>query len=286
MLAIAMLPVAVRLISRPIHFSLRPTVAAVQAAPAVSPVVQQAKATAAAQAATAAALASQTAQLQGFLNSFTATLPANAGIVIKDLKTGAVVTSNPDQQLVSASLYKLFVATEVYRQIDLGKINYADAAGSGTGMNIADCLRVMINISDNACGNALGAKVGWSTATNTAKTDGFTNTDLTTDLMHTSAGDVSKLFERLYNGTLLSPDSSSQFLALLKDQRVNNRLPVGLPAGTAIAHKTGDLFGYVHDAGIVYGPKSTYLVTMMGAPGTTPDVFAKLSRQVYGLMNP
>jgi beta-lactamase class A len=72
---------------------------------------------------------------------------------------------------------------------------------------------------------------------------------------------------------------------LLKDQRVNNRLPQGLPGGTVIAHKTGDLDGVVHDAGIVYGPKTNYLVVVTSgpwnAPGNAPAMFADLSRQLW-----
>ena len=74
-------------------------------------------------------------------------------------------------------------------------------------------------------------------------------------------------------------------MALLKDQRVNNRLPVGLPKGTVIAHKTGDLEGVVHDAGIVFGPKTDYLVVVVSGPwavpGGAPAKFADLSRQLW-----
>jgi len=101
----------------------------------------------------------------------------------------------------------------------------------------------------------------------------------------TDAQDVALLLNRLYDGTLLSPSSTDKFMGLLKDQRVNNRLPQGLPAGTVIAHKTGDLDGAMHDVGIVYGPKTNYLVVMesgeWSAPGNVPPMFADLSRQLW-----
>ncbi len=75
----------------------------------------------------------------------------------------------------------------------------------------------------------------------------------------------------------------------MKDQRINNRLPAGLPAGTSIAHKTGDLDGYVHDAGIVYGPKTDYLIVMTSGPwpgvGNAPAVFADFSSKVFAHLN-
>ncbi len=93
------------------------------------------------------------------------------------------------------------------------------------------------------------------------------------------------MFDRLYSGTLVSPSSSQRFMDLLKDQRVNNRLPQGLPAGTVIAHKTGDLDGVVHDAGIVYGPKTDYIVVVTSGPwntpGNAPSMFADLSQKLW-----
>ena len=76
------------------------------------------------------------------------------------------------------------------------------------------------------------------------------------------------------------PDA--KLLALLKNQRINNRLPVGLPAGPVIAHKTGDLDDALHDAGLVYGPKTTSVAVMMSpswnSPCHAPPIFANLSR--------
>lgn len=222
--------------------------------------------------------------LQQLLNSFVAANPDKFGIVVKDMTTGETASINPDQQMASASLYKLFVAQRIYQQIDLGQLDYGRAAGGGSGQNINDCLTVMINVSDNTCGRALGTILGWGSQNQALAVEGYKATDLSTP-QKTSAGDVATLFGRLYNGTLISANSSAKFMALLKDQRVNNRLPVGLPAGTVIAHKTGDLDGVVHDAGIVYGPKTNYLVVVMSgpwnSPGNAPAQFANLSTQLW-----
>lgn len=222
--------------------------------------------------------------LQALLDAFTAANPDKFGIVVKDMTTGETASINPDQQIESASLYKLFVAQRIYQQIDLGQLTYGQAAGGDTGRNINDCLTIMIDISDNGCGRALGTILGWGAQDQALAIEGYKETSLATT-QKTSASDVATLFTRLYSGTLVSSNSSAKFLGLLKDQRVNNRLPVGLPAGTVIAHKTGDLDGVVHDAGIVYGPKTNYLVVVTSgpwnSPGNAPAQFADLSSKLW-----
>lgn len=237
-----------------------------------------------AQAAPVVAPTPQKTGLQQILDSFVATNGDMFGIVVKDMKTGETAAINPDRQIMSASLYKLFVAQRIYQRIDLAELGYSNASGSGTGRNIDQCLTIMINVSDNGCGRALGAILGWGHQDQALELEGYKQTTLASP-QQTSAGDVAKLFTRLYEGTLVSANSSEHFMHLLKDQRVNNRLPKGLPAGTVIAHKTGDLDGVVHDAGIVYGPKTNYLVVVTSGPwrtpGNAPGMFADLSRQLW-----
>jgi beta-lactamase class A len=67
---------------------------------------------------------------------------------------------------------------------------------------------------------------------------------------------------------------------------VNDRLPVGLdPDVASIAHKTGNLDGFVHDAGIVTTPDRRYVIAVLSGPwpseGQAPPVFAALSAAVY-----
>jgi beta-lactamase class A len=226
------------------------------------------------------------ATMQQLLNKFISTYQTDGtyNIVVKDLSTGATASINPDKSYESASLYKLFVADQIYHQIDTGSLTYADAAGGGSGNTVAGCLTLMITISDNTCGRALGAILNWGSQNPALAAEGFTETDLTTP-QQTSARDVSLLFEDLYKGTLNSSSSNLAFMNLLKDQKVNDRLPQGLPAGTVIAHKTGNLDNVVHDGGIIFGPKTNYVVVVMSGgwnePGHAPAQFATLSSQLW-----
>lgn len=245
-----------------------------------------------AQTSTVAALAPasnalQSQQLGALLTNWTSAHPGPFYIVVKDLKTGATSSINGTQQLTSASLYKLFVAQLVLGKVDTGNLDLSRSAGGGTRRNVSDCLAVMINVSDNDCGRALGAIIGWQQQDATLRASGYSATTFGNNdkPQLTSAADVATLLERLYQGTILSPNSSERLLGHLRDQHVNNRLPVGLPVGTVFAHKTGDLDGFVHDAGIVYGPKTDYIVSVMsgpwGAPGTAADQFGDLSAKLW-----
>jgi beta-lactamase class A len=227
-------------------------------------------------------------ELQQLLDKFVVNHPGSYGIWVKDLKTGQQAGIKAEQAVRSASLYKLFVAFETYKQIDAGKRKLGDAAGGGTKHTVKSCLEIMINVSDNPCGSALGDKLGWSKLNPTLKAQGFTATSLKQP-HQTSAADTGRLLEMIYRGDTLSAASNAHFLVNLKAQKVRNRLPQGLPAGTVIAHKTGDLYGYMHDAGIVYGPKTDYLVVITSGPWETPATaapqFASLSKQLYAYFN-
>lgn len=262
-------------------------------AQAVQPVGTVAQPAVAAPATTASApvtssSAAVQSRLQAGINQIAAGFGAPVSISVYDLVSGASSTVNADTQMISASLYKLFVAESVYRYIDSGKLTYGSSV-PGTGKNVADCLNAMITVSDNTCGEALGKLVGWQSQNNALHTSGYTHTSLQARSDEiTSAGDVALLLKRLHEGSALSPNSTQNFINLLKAQRINNRLPVGLPAGTVVAHKTGDLDGLVHDAGIVYGPKGTYVISIMSGPwsavGNAPAAFASASQQIYQIL--
>ena len=247
---------------------------AAAAKPAVKP---SAAATTAAASATAAKTAA-TQAMQSAVNQAASSAGVSTGIMTIDLKTGAVASSNADTVFTSASIYKLFVANAIFRGIDSGTIKYTDAAGS-TGMNVQSCLQAMITVSSNPCGEALAGIVNWDSQNAGFHAAGYTHTLLRQfNSEQTSASDVALLLQRLYNGTLVSPASTTAFINLLKAQQINDRLPVGLPAGVTVAHKTGDLNGLAHDAGIVYAPTGNYIVVGMSGPW-------KSTGQAYGWFN-
>ncbi|NDG98847.1 MAG: serine hydrolase, partial [Proteobacteria bacterium] len=99
-----------------------------------------------------------------------------ASIAVVHLETGASATVNGDRIAVPASLYKVGVLVEAFRQIEAGllrldetlrllPIDWAPGAGIlqgriGTQVTITDALRLMIGISDNTAAHAIVRRIG------------------------------------------------------------------------------------------------------------------------------
>src|SRR5262249_38985484 len=74
---------------------------------------------------------------------------------------------------------------------------------------------------------------------------------------------IGQFFTLLAQRKLVSPAASDRMLARLERQEINNRLPAALPHNVVVAHKTGNLVGAVHDAGIIYTPSGPRVVVAM-----------------------
>lgn len=239
-----------------------------------------------------------TTKLTSLVTSFASTYGDKVGVVVSDLSSGGSANVNGSKQFVSASIYKLFVAYGIYAKIDTGTVTLKQTIQTGSGPNTVEgCLNLMITISDNDCGDALGILANWSSLDDILIAQGYKGTMLNNYTKsgallgdkETTANDVALLLTRLYDGTLLSKESSSTYISLLKAQKINDRLPKGLPVGTVIAHKTGDLYGYLHDAGIIYGMNKDTVVVLLTGDWTSPQtegipLFATLARSVWTYM--
>jgi beta-lactamase class A len=68
----------------------------------------------------------------------------------------------------------------------------------------------------------------------------------------TTAHDLGMLLAAIEQGRAGSPTSTKAMREVLLQQEFNDGIPAGLPAGTAVAHKTGSITATWHDAAIVY----------------------------------
>jgi beta-lactamase class A len=223
------------------------------------------------------------------------------GVAIKALDGGQGVLVNADRVFPAASLFKLPVMYEVYRQRDAGRLSLDERLvlaarfvqldlGTldmpvGSALSVEAALRRMITVSDNASANLLADRVGWLALNATMRDLGLQETRFTGDALTTSPRDMLWLLELVARGQSPSAASSAEMIELLLDQRVNDRLPAQLPPGTRVAHKTGNLDGVIHDVGIVYAPGAPFAIALLAeaAPdyGAVARAQAALTRAVY-----
>jgi beta-lactamase class A len=78
----------------------------------------------------------------------------------------------------------------------------------------------------------------------------------------TTARALLTLMEKIAMGEAIDRAASDEMVAILKRQTFNNRIPAGLPPGTAVAHKTGEITRIQHDAAIVYA-KRPFTLTIL-----------------------
>jgi beta-lactamase class A len=95
---------------------------------------------------------------------------------------------------------------------------------------------------------------------------------------------LQQLLEAIARGEAVDQDSSRQMIEILERQKFNEGIPAGLPAGTRVAHKTGEITKIHHDAAIVFGPRPFVLVILVRGLADKKDssaLMAEITRQLY-----
>lgn len=229
------------------------------------------------------------------------------GIVVKNLDTGEHYEFNEHVVYDTASLYKLWVMAVVFQQIEDGKLQAStilsqnvstlndkfnissDAAGLQEGsvtLTVDQALTKMITISDNYAAMLLTQKVKLTTITSYLKNHSFFETKMgvNTPLPTTTPHDVALFFEKLYKGELGNKDSTEKMITLLKEQQLNGKIPRYLPNDIVIAHKTGELDEFTHDAGLILDTRGNYLIVLMSKsekPDLAANRIADISKAIY-----
>ncbi len=218
------------------------------------------------------------------------------GVYVKDLSTGQSFAIN-DHAMMSASLIKLFIAGAIYEQIDLGNLSESSS--------ILSPLDAMITYSDNESSNVLVralCKSGESFADGLDRVNdfiarhGFSNTRQVNGIAdpslwvnngynQTSPKDCGMLLEMVYNRTLVSHYNCLRFESLLNRQQVNYKIPEGLPNGTHISHKTGEISDTENDAAIVYTPYGDYVLCILSTELTDTGSAVGSIRKIAGMVH-
>ena len=228
---------------------------------------------------------------------------AEVAVAFRTLDGKSEYFLHADDPFHAASTMKIPVMIELFHQVKEGKLRFADplvirnefhsiADGSVYKLDPADdseadlykaegqtrTLRqlcdLMITVSSNLATNLMIEKLGVENIRavvhsldadgmrvlrgvedNKAFDKGLNNT--------TTARALLRLLTAIAQGKAVDADSSRRMVEILEEQKFNQGIPSGLPTGTRVAHKTGDITKIHHDAAIVYAPKPFVLVTLV-----------------------
>ena len=197
-----------------------------------------------------------------------------------------LLITNEFHSLVDGSVYMLNPAddseTDLYKAV-------------GQTRTLRQLCELMITVSSNFAANLLIEKLGVSNIRATvhslnadgmnvlrgvedekAFAKGLNNT--------TTARALYQLLDAIAQGKAVDQDASRQMIEILERQKFNERIPAGLPAGTLVAHKTGDITKINNDAAIVFAPRPFILVILVrGIPEikASSALMADITRELY-----
>src|SRR6058998_4027150 len=250
------------------------------------------------------------------------------GLFYRNLAGSDSILIGANLRLHAASTMKLPVMIQMFRDADAGLLRLDDSltvhtafpslvpggaftvgrdddsdstlyALVGRNRSVRELLELMITRSSNLATNILIERVGASRAQASARALGAWSIQVLRGVEDgaayraglnntTTARDLGVLLGAIATGRAASRSACDSMLAILGRQEFNEGIPVGVPPGTRVAHKTGWIGEVVyHDAGVVYPPQSGSYVLVVLTGGIKEDsvahnLVADLSRLVYG----
>lgn len=211
-------------------------------------------------------------RLQELANNYRRIKPS---VYIWEYDNGSFVDINADEPYPAASIIKIPVLIEMFRQIEQGKFSLSDtmiledyyrASGSGrlqySQGGIAHTMdylaKIMIQNSDNSSTNMIVSKMGGMPELNRAMNRwGLKITHINNWLPDldgtnvTTARELAKMFYNIDATNIISSPSKKRIANYLSHVKNNRLLQAGLPDDAILLHKTGDIGFMLGDAGIV-----------------------------------
>jgi beta-lactamase class A len=197
-----------------------------------------------------------------------------------------LVVKNEFHSLVDGSVYTLNAADD--SETDLYK-------AAGQTRTLRQLSELMITVSSNLATNMIIEKLGVENIRATvhslhadgmnvlrgvedgkAFAKGLNNT--------TTARGLLELMGAIARGEAVDAESSREMIEILERQKFNEGIPAGLPPGTRVAHKTGEITKIHHDAAIVFARRPFVLVILVRGLADMKEssaLMAEITRRVY-----
>jgi beta-lactamase class A len=251
---------------------------------------------------------------------------AEVAVLYRRQSDGDSLAINADTIYHAASTMKVPVMIELFHAVDAGRLKLdqpvlvtnqfksladgspfsADSADDsdstlyheiGHRVPLSRLMDLMIQKSSNLATNTVIALVGATRVDSTAHALGVTRMRVLRGVEDgkafqlglnnvTTARDLAILMRAIAEDRAGSRKSCAAMREILFGQEFHTEIPAGLPPGTRVAHKTGQITGLLHDAAIVY-PKgsSPYVLVVLtrGIPDekVAQSLIADISRLVY-----
>jgi beta-lactamase class A len=249
---------------------------------------------------------------------------AEVAVAFRTLDGRTAWSFHAEDTFHAASTMKIPVMIELFHQVRVGKVKldeslpiknefYSLADGSlftldpkddserdlykavGQTRTLSELCELMITVSSNFATNLLIQRLGVENIRATVHTlhaDGMNvlrgvedNKAFAKGLNNTTTAEgLAVLLEAIAKGQAVDADASRQMVEILERQKFNEGIPAGFPAGTRVAHKTGELTKLHHDAAIVYAERPFVLVVLVRGLEDLKDssaVMADISRELY-----
>jgi len=267
--------------------------------------------------------------LETRVNTLISDSGADVAVAFRTLDGRQQLLIRPDESFHAASTMKIPVMIESFRQAEAGRLSLDEQlpiknefhsivdgsvftldlgddsdkevyAAIGKTMSLRRLCELMITVSSNFAANLLIERVGVENIRGTV-------TRLGADGMHvlrgvednkafdkglnntTTARGLLVLMEKIAKGEAVSPNADAEMAAILKQQHFGDAIPAGLPPGTVVGHKTGNITKIHHDAAIVYGPRPYVLVVLVRGiqdEKQSAALIASISREVWAAVAP
>ena len=237
-------------------------------------------------------------------------MTGKVSLYYRNLVTGERMSYQEDIAMIAASVIKLGLLGEMFRRFEAGEadpedeviVRWEDKAPScgaltymhdGLRVTLRDLCVLMIILSDNTATNMLFDRTGAAAINRFMWERGLTGMDFNRKMFddeatargiknHINAAGVGKMLEMMYRGELVSPKADEEMIEILKNQRLNHKIPFYLK-GTTVAHKTGEDDGISHDVGIIYGREPFVLVMLSNE--TDVPAFERLIQDTARTLN-
>lgn len=210
----------------------------------------------------------------------------------------ATLAFNSEMRFPTASVIKVLILASLYQASErdpqlmtrrvrlrasdmVGGSEFLDYARPGDAYTVRYLAKAMIVASDNTAANALITLLGFDRINATARRANLLHTqlhrhflDYTAIVKHsenlTTPHDIGALLYQIERGsheavrTIASPQSCRAMIGLMYQQEDRDKIVRGLPKGTPVANKTGEIDGTRNDVAIVdpYGD-SPYVLTVL-----------------------